>query len=62
VPRTLDAVAREAFGFKSLRPEQRRAIEAVVEGRDTLVVMPTGAGKSAPSGAGERCSATRATR
>ena len=42
----LDAVAREALGYE-LRPEQREAAEAVVAGRDTLVVMPTGSGKSA---------------
>jgi ATP-dependent DNA helicase RecQ len=45
--RSLDRLARDAFGYKRLRPEQRRAIEAVVGGRDTLVVMPTGSGKSA---------------
>ena len=39
-------VARAALGF-SLRPEQREAVEAAVSGRDVLVVMPTGAGKSA---------------
>src|SRR5919202_5328162 len=38
--------AREALGFE-LRPEQREAVEAVASGRDTLVVMPTGSGKSA---------------
>ena len=41
------AVAREAFGFEALRPGQREAIEAVLAGRDTLVVMSTGSGKSA---------------
>ena len=45
--RSLDTLAREAFGFERLRPEQRQAIEAVLDGRDTLVVMPTGSGKSA---------------
>jgi ATP-dependent DNA helicase RecQ len=34
------------FGFSSLRAPQRRAIVAVLAGRDTLVVMPTGGGKS----------------
>src|SRR5215211_6995429 len=42
----VDAIAREALGFE-LRPEQEYAVEAVVAGRDTLVVMPTGSGKSA---------------
>ncbi len=39
-------VAQAALGFR-LRPEQREAVDAVVAGRDTLVVMPTGSGKSA---------------
>src|SRR3954467_7541496 len=43
----IERVAREAFGFSELRPGQREAIEAVLAGRDTLVVMSTGAGKSA---------------
>jgi ATP-dependent DNA helicase RecQ len=40
-------VAREAFGFERLRPGQREAIEAALSGRDALVVMSTGSGKSA---------------
>jgi ATP-dependent DNA helicase RecQ len=43
----IDRVARETFGFEQLRPGQREAIESVLEGRDTLVVMSTGSGKSA---------------
>ena len=43
----IDRVAREAFGFDVLRPGQREAIESVLDGRDTLVVMSTGSGKSA---------------
>jgi ATP-dependent DNA helicase RecQ len=44
--RSPDAVARDALGF-GLRPAQREAVDAVVAGRDALVVMPTGSGKSA---------------
>jgi ATP-dependent DNA helicase RecQ len=40
-------VAREVFGWPSLRPGQEEAMEAIAAGRDALVVMPTGAGKSA---------------
>src|SRR3984893_1292809 len=40
-------LARRLFGYQSLRPGQREAIESVRRGRDTLVVMSTGAGKSA---------------
>jgi RecQ family ATP-dependent DNA helicase len=34
------------LGFASWRPGQREAVEAALEGRDSLVVMPTGGGKS----------------
>src|SRR4051794_13705351 len=43
----IERVAREAFGYAALRPGQREAIEAALAGRDVLVVMSTGAGKSA---------------
>jgi ATP-dependent DNA helicase RecQ len=43
----IEAVARETFGFEALRSGQREAIESVLSGRDTLVVMSTGSGKSA---------------
>src|SRR3954471_14006460 len=39
--------ARERLGFEKLRPGQAEAVRAVLGGRDTLVVMATGAGKSA---------------
>jgi ATP-dependent DNA helicase RecQ len=34
------------FGFADFRPGQREAVEGALAGRDVLVVMPTGAGKS----------------
>ena len=40
-------VARDVFGWTSLRPEQDQGVAALLAGRDALVVMPTGAGKSA---------------
>lgn len=40
-------VAREGFGFPQLRDGQLAAMRAVVQGRDTLCVLPTGGGKSA---------------
>ncbi|MDZ5145549.1 RecQ family ATP-dependent DNA helicase [Microbacterium testaceum] len=49
-PATLEQsarTAREVFGWGDLLPGQAEAIDAVVSGRDTLVVFPTGAGKSA---------------
>ena len=39
-------VLKEIFGFDSFRPGQEAVIRAVLEGRDTLAVMPTGGGKS----------------
>ncbi|WNZ27832.1 RecQ family ATP-dependent DNA helicase [Leptolyngbya sp. NK1-12] len=43
----LERVAQERFGFSEWRPGQKQAIEAVLSGRDTLAIMPTGSGKSA---------------
>lgn len=42
----LEATLRDRFGLSTFRPGQREAIENVLEGRDGLVIMPTGAGKS----------------
>src|SRR6516165_9762222 len=40
------AILRNQLGFPDFRPGQERAIASVLEGRDTLVVLPTGGGKS----------------
>src|SRR5205807_4230716 len=45
-PVDLLAALDDLFGFKAFRPGQREACEAAVAGRDVLVVMPTGSGKS----------------
>jgi ATP-dependent DNA helicase RecQ len=37
---------RKVWGFEALRPLQREAMEAALAGRDSLVVLPTGGGKS----------------
>jgi len=42
----LHAALHEVFGFPEFRALQEEAISAAVAGRDVLVVMPTGAGKS----------------
>lgn len=39
-------VLRETFGYQQFRPGQQTIIETVLAGRDCLVVMPTGGGKS----------------
>ncbi len=36
----------EHFGFRRFRPGQEQAVRAALEGRDTIVIMPTGSGKS----------------
>ncbi|WP_264784606.1 RecQ family ATP-dependent DNA helicase, partial [Asaia bogorensis] len=43
---TPDAVLNRVFGFSSFRGQQAEVIEAVMNGEDVLVIMPTGGGKS----------------
>ena len=37
---------RRFYGYRSFRPAQEAIIESILSGRDTLAIMPTGAGKS----------------
>src|SRR3954468_3982607 len=37
---------RAHFGFRRFRPGQLEAVKCAMEGRDVLIVMPTGSGKS----------------
>lgn len=43
---SIEQTLRDRFGLRHFRPGQREAIEKVLGGRDGLVIMPTGAGKS----------------
>ena len=43
---THEELLRRRWGFDEFRPLQREAVEAALAGRDTMVVMPTGGGKS----------------
>ena len=43
---SLDALLHRAFGFAAFRANQEQVCRTVIEGRDALLVMPTGAGKS----------------
>ncbi len=40
------AALKQYYGYDSFRPGQEQAVTAVLEGKDALCVMPTGAGKS----------------
>jgi ATP-dependent DNA helicase RecQ len=42
----LEAVLEQFWGYTSFRPLQREAMDAILTGRDSLVVLPTGGGKS----------------
>src|SRR5262245_26778380 len=46
LPPALFAAIKRHWGFSSLRPMQEQAIRAALAGRDSLVVLPTGGGKS----------------
>ncbi|WP_010323880.1 DNA helicase RecQ [Marinobacterium stanieri] len=39
-------ILADVFGFESFRPPQDEVVKTLIEGRDALVVMPTGGGKS----------------
>jgi len=57
VSEDLQAVVQRYWGYSSFRPLQREAMEAILAGRDSLLVLPTGGGKSlcfqAPAVAGD---------
>ncbi len=43
---TLSALLHRVFGHRDFRPHQQQVCKAAADGRDVLLVMPTGAGKS----------------
>src|SRR3954464_10760663 len=42
----LDDALAKYWGYTTYRPLQREAMDAVLQGRDSLLVLPTGGGKS----------------
>ena len=45
-PRSLEQALKHFFGYDCFRPGQREIVEAALEQRDMMIVMPTGGGKS----------------
>ena len=45
-PSSAEALLASVFGFQSFRPGQEEIVRAILDGRDTLAIMPTGGGKS----------------
>ena len=46
LPHLLRSTLQSIFGYADFRTGQQQVIEAISQGQDTLVIMPTGAGKS----------------
>lgn len=42
----IQAILKQYWGYTQFRPQQEEVIEAVLEGKDVLTLLPTGAGKS----------------
>ena len=46
LPARLEDILATYWGYTQFRPHQREVMEAILQGRDSLLVMPTGGGKS----------------
>ncbi len=45
-PPPVKGILKSVFGFNAFRPGQEEIVSAILDGRDILAIMPTGAGKS----------------
>src|SRR5579859_5586451 len=43
---TTEQILQNYFGFENFRAGQKEIIESILQGHDTLAILPTGAGKS----------------
>jgi ATP-dependent DNA helicase RecQ len=46
MPHDKFSLLKSCFGYAGFRPGQEEVVDALLAGKDTLAVMPTGAGKS----------------
>ena len=44
--RTPENILRSVYGYEKFRPGQRKAIEYMLQGKDVIVIIPTGGGKT----------------
>ena len=43
---TKEQILQKYWGFDAFRPQQATIVQSVVDGHDTLALLPTGGGKS----------------